>query len=265
MYKMSFICVIGPCWNNLQTLLNTINNNKTLVPTIKKFYIPTNDINVHNYFCHLNDPTIVSYHFDENQGHQTSCYNAIISGMKMIIEHEYKDRNASQAGASEAGASASEAGASASGAGASASDAGASGAGDEDIVIFSHEDVYINDMRLFDNAISKFKNGYEVVCRLYTGTAKGEALDYYMNDAFFIKKNKVKEIFGNTEKKQIIIGNFCEKEFTTIIKNYKVFSIPYYLHSTHKDSELGFHHILNYNIGNIPFWDKSNMDMILSL
>ena len=88
MYKMSFICVIGPCWNNLQTLLNTINNNKTLVPTIKKFYIPTNDINVHNYFCHLNDPTIVSYHFDENQGHQTSCYNAIISGMKMIIEHE---------------------------------------------------------------------------------------------------------------------------------------------------------------------------------
>jgi len=239
MYKMSFICVIGPCWNNLQTLLNTINNNKTLVPTIKKFYIPTNDVNVHNYFCHLNDPTILSCHFDENQGHQTSCYNAIISGMKMIIEHEYEDRNENGAGAS--------------------------GKGDEDIVIFSHEDVYINDMRLFDNAVSKFKNGYEVVCRLYTGTAKGEALDYYMNDAFFIKKNKVKEIFGNVEKKQIIIGNFCEKEFTTIIKNYKVFSIPYYLHSTHKDSELGFHHILNYNIGNIPFWDKSNMDVILSL
>jgi hypothetical protein len=120
-------------------------------------------------------------------------------------------------------------------------------------------------MQLFNNAVSKFQKGYDVVCRLYTGTAKRESLDYYMNDAFFIRKDKVKEMFEKETMKQIIIGNFCEKEFTRIIKNSKVFSIPYYLHSTHKDSELGFHHILNYDIGNIPLWDKSNLTEILNL
>ena len=45
----------------------------------------------------------------------------------------------------------------------------------------------------------------------------------------------------------------------------KTSHLPYYLHSTHKDSELGFHHILNYDIGNIHFWDKKNIDEIYNL
>jgi FkbM family methyltransferase len=223
---MSYIFVIGPCWNNLQTLLNTINNNKSLIPNIKQFYIPTNDINVHNYFCDLNDSTIVSHYFGENEGHQTSCFNAIISGMKMVIEHQ--DEN------------------------------------EDDIVIFSHEDVYINDINLFNNAINKFQKGYDIVCRIYTGTKKGETLDYYMNDGFYIRKKIIKKIFEQESMKSILPGNFCEKEFTRIITGSNIFSIPYYLHSTHKDSELGFYHILNYDIGNIPFWDKSNIEEILS-
>jgi hypothetical protein len=229
---MSYIFVIGPCWNNLQTLLNTIQNNKRLVPTIKKFYIPTNDINVHNYFCNLKNPDILSCHFEENKGHQTSCFNAIVSGMKMIIEHYSCDDSCDDS---------------------------------DDIVIFSHEDVYINDINLFNNAVSKFKQGYDIVCRLYTGTKKGEPLDYYMNDAFYIRKSIVKELFANETMKPILPGNFCEKEFTRIIKDSKIFSIPYYLHSTHKDSELGFYHILNYHNGNIPFWDKSNIEKIYNL
>lgn len=225
---MNFIFVIGPCWNNLTTLLHTINNNRNIVKNIKKFYIPTNDINVHKYFCNLNDPNIISYHFAENEGHQTSCYNAIISGMKMIIDLENDN--------------------------------------EDDIVVFSHEDVYVNDLRLFEHAKNKIiSGGYDIVCRIYTGTKKGESLDYYMNDAFFIKKNKVKEIFEKEQMKTIFVGMFCENEFTRIIKKYNIFSIPYYLHSTHKDSELGFHHILNYHIGDIPFWDKSNIHDILSL
>lgn len=224
---MSIICVIGPCWNNLQTLLHTIHTNRSFVPNIKKFYIATNDEKNVNFFKELNDPSIICQKFAENEGHQTSCFNSIISGMKMIIDNE--DENT------------------------------------DDIVIFSHEDVFIKDINLFNNAINKFQRGYDVVCRVYTGTKKGEPYDYYMNDAFLIKKNKVKEIFGNTSMKQIISGNFCEKEFTNIIKDYNVFSIPYYQHSTHKDSELGFYHILNYEIGNIPFWDKSNIQEIYNL
>ena len=64
---MNFICVIGPCWNNLNTLLHTIDNNNKLLSNIKKFYIPTNDINIHNFFCELRHPNIISYHFAENQ------------------------------------------------------------------------------------------------------------------------------------------------------------------------------------------------------
>jgi hypothetical protein len=135
----------------------------------------------------------------------------------------------------------------------------------DDIIIFSHEDVYINDMVLFNNALSKFKKGYDIVCRLYEGTKKGESRDYYMNDAFFIKKNKIKEIFGNSNMMTMYPGMFCEGEFTKIIQNFKIFYIPYYNHSTHKDSELGFYHILNYDIGNIPFWDKSNIKEICNL
>jgi len=223
---MSFICVIGPCWQNLQTLLNTIEQNRTILPNIKRFYIATNDEITEQYFIKLNDPTIICKKFADNEGHQTSCFNSIIAGMKMIIENE-SDNN-------------------------------------DDIVIYSHEDVYIKDILLFNNSVNKFQRGYDIVCRVYAGTKNGDTLDYYMNDGFLIKKNKVKEIFGNTKMKEILPGNFCEKEFTSIIQNHKVFAIPYWTHSTHKDSELGFYHILNYYVG-VPFWDKKNIKEILDL
>jgi hypothetical protein len=225
---MSFIFVFGPCWNNLQTLINTINNNSSLISNIKRIYISTNDPNTHRFFSELNNPDIISDYFYENQGHQSSCFNSIISGMKLVIANE-KDNH------------------------------------DDDIIIFSHEDVFIKDIDLFNNSVRKLKQGYDVVCREYTGSKKGESMDYYMNDAFLIKKNKVKDIFGNSCMKTIGPGNFCEQEFTTIIKDHNVFSIPYWNHSTHKDSELGFYHILNYNIGDISFWDKSNIEDIYNL
>ena len=218
---MSIIFVFGPCWNNLHTLIDTINNNLTLFPNTKSIYIATNDNNVLMYYNKLNDARIKCEKFADNEGHQTSCFNSIIHGMHMV--NKYDSDN------------------------------------EDDIVVYSHEDVYIKDINLFNNAMSKFHRGYDVVCRKYEGTKKGESLDYYMNDGFLIKKNKIKEIFGGCVLKTIHTGNFCENEFTNIIKNYKVFSIPYHSHSTHKDSELGFYHILNYNIGNIPFWNKSNI------
>jgi hypothetical protein len=218
---MSYILVIGPCWNNLQTLLDTINNNASILPNIKRIYIPTNDANIHKFFCDLNNPRIISDYFYENQGHQTSCFNSIVYGMKMVIANE-KDN-------------------------------------EDEIVIFSHEDVFINNIDLFNNSVSKFNKGYDVVCRQYAGTKKGDSVDYYMNDAFLIKKNKVREIFGNSCMKTIHPGNCCELEFTNIIKKFNIVSFPYFDHSTYGDSELGFHHIIKVNIG-IPFWDKKNIN-----
>jgi hypothetical protein len=224
---MAIIFVIGPCWNNLNVLKNTIENNRKMVKDIKHFYITTNDNTVLEYFEKLNDENIKCQKFADNQGHQTSCFNAVISGMKMIIEND-KDN-------------------------------------DDDIVIFSHEDVYVKDINLFNNSLSKFNKGVDIVCRKYEGTKKGESLDYYMNDAFFIKKNKIKEIFGKKNMMTIHVGMFCENEFTKIISNYNICSFPYHDHSIHKDSELGFYHILNYNISNITFWDKSNINELFEM
>jgi len=224
---MGIIFVFGPCWNNLNTLLNTIKNNLYFFPDTKAIYIATNDVNVLNYFNNQSNNNIICEKFSDNEGHQTSCFNSIIYGMKMVIKYDLNDS--------------------------------------DDIVVYSHEDVYINDINLFNNSISKFNKDVDIVCRRYEGTKKGETMDYYMNDAFFIKKNKIKEIFGECQLKTIHIGMFCENEFTKIIEKFKVFYIPYYNHSTHKDSELGFHHILNYDIGNIPFWDKSNIQEIYNM
>ena len=86
-----------------------------------------------------------------------------------------------------------------------------------------------------------------------------------MNDAFLIKKNKIKDIFGNIDKNiTLYTGMFCEGEITKIIKNYNICAIPYHNHTTHKDSELGFHHIINYENG-VPSWDKSNIQEIYDL
>lgn len=222
---MSFIFVIGPSWNNLETLIETINKNNALVSNVKKYYISTNDQNVHKFFTELKNPYIMSDHFYENQGSQTSCFNSIVSGMKMVMNNEKVEDD------------------------------------DEDIVIFTHEDCYVNDMNLFNRAVEQFKTGCDIVCRMYNGRKKGEAIDYYMNDVFFIKKNKIREIFGNTHMKTIYPNSFCENEFSNIIKDFKVVSIPYCEHSTHKDSELGFHHIINYELNGIPFWDK-NINLI---
>ena len=147
---MSIIFVSGPCWNNLKTLIDTIDINNSFLKNIKKIYITTNDKNVNDYFSNLNNETIISQQFSENEGHQTSCFNAIISGMKMIID--YEDDN------------------------------------EDDIVIFSHEDCYINDIELLNHSINKIKNGYDIVCRLFTGS-KNNDTDYYINDVFLIKKN----------------------------------------------------------------------------
>lgn len=225
---MSIIFVIGPSWNNLSTLLETIEINKKMVSNILteniKFYLPTNNREVENYFKNLNDNNIVSYYFGENQGHQLSCYNSIISGMKMVINNEELLYN-------------------------------------EDIVIFSHEDCYINNLSLLNQAIFKLKCGYDMVCRKYNGTIVGNP-EYYMNDTFLINKNIIKNIFEKENNINFIDhGYFCERYFTELFQNYNVYSIPY-THATWDDTELGFYHIPSNQDYISSYWDKKNIDII---
>ena len=70
------------------------------------------------------------------------------------------------------------------------------------------------------------------------GNKNGELYDYYMNDAFLIKKKKAKEIFMNITMKQMKFGIFCKVEFASIFQNCK----RYKRNSNEKWSEI-VHHI----------------------
>ena len=239
---MAIIFVIGPCWNNLNTLINTININKNLINNIKHIYIPTNDLSVEKYFKELNNPSITCKYINENQGHQLSCFNSVIAGMNMVLENDLYYNNT-------------------------------------DIVIFSHEDCFVNNIKLFNKALDNILiNNYDIVCRKYNATKMYSFFeDYYMHDTFYIKRSSINNIFKNTkilkefndivkesdlnvnrEKYHTKNRKFSEAHFTNIIENYKIYSI-YYNHSTWGDTELGFYHIPS-RIHNDIYWDKKNIN-----
>ena len=240
---MSLIFVIGPCWNNLNTLLKTIEINRSLINNIKHFYIPTNDKTVENYFTNLKDENITCNFFHENQGHQLSCYNSVIAGMNMIIRNDLSYN-------------------------------------DTDIVIFCHEDCYIEDMNLFNKAKKKIlDDNYELVCRKFNAIYyKNFFENYYMCDTFLIKRNIINKVFESQNILEYFFDiikdddnkinrniyhrknrKFCEAHFTNIIEKYRVYSILY-THATCGDTELGVHHIPSRNIEYDLYWDKSNIN-----
>ena len=240
---VDIIFVIGPVWKNLDTLLETIKINKSMINNIKKIYIPTNNKDVEKYFLENPIDNIICKYYFENKNHQLSCYNSLISGMKMILEYENNNENNNE----------------------------------NDIVIFSHEDCYIKNIDLFNKNINILKNNtYDIVCREFDAPLSRNHFDkYYMFDTFFIKKKSVKKIFGltnlfdnfydfgikplNYENYHAKDKKFCEAHFTRIIKNFNIYSILYSAvteervictefgnfeaHGTWKNTELGFYHI----------------------
>jgi|TARA_R110002074_G_scaffold38935_1_gene105089 hypothetical protein len=237
---MNLIFVIGPVWTNLDVLLDTIDKNRKMLSNIKKIYIPTNHKDVEKYFIENPNENILCKFFKENQGHQLSCYNSVIAGMHMVLENEKTN--------------------------------------DNDIVIFSHEDCYVKNIDLFNNAINKIKNeNYEIVCREFDAPKCFNHYDrYYMFDSFFIKKSVISKYFKDVKlldkfyhfgdipkdifKYHCKDKKFGEGHFTKIIENGKIYSILYSAfpvnrniltpigriletHGTWKNTELGFYHI----------------------
>jgi hypothetical protein len=237
----SIIFVIGPCWKNLNTLLETIRINKTMVPNIKKIYIPTNDRTVETHFKENPQEGVMCKYVFKNINHQISCFNCVVSAMHMILEHEMDDAS-------------------------------------DDIVIFSHEDCYVKNMDLFNNAIKKIEDEkYEIVCREFDApSCRGHYDKYFMCDTFFIRKSAIAKCFENVK----LLNNlyhfgdvppnvksyhkknkqFCEAHFTRAIQGSKIYSILYGgsplnrkiamsngnkldTHGTWKNTELGFYHI----------------------
>ncbi|MBS0648526.1 MAG: hypothetical protein JSS10_04785 [Verrucomicrobia bacterium] len=126
---------------------------------------------------------------------------------------------------------------------------------DDDIILFKHESLYINDMHLVRKAVEKILEGYDIVVRYWSPDK------FYMTDAFFIKVSSARKIFQNHPQLTTFQEQqFCEEYFTSMIVSAlpNVYSIPY-SHFTRKDTELGLFHIPVAGEENWEgYWDKKN-------
>jgi hypothetical protein len=128
---------------------------------------------------------------------------------------------------------------------------------DDDIIMFKHESVYLNDRGLIKKAMSKILEGYDMVARSWM-VPKSRTRG---TDAFFVRMGAIREIVkdyplvtGFTAD-----GTFCEEYFTTYLVSRlaNVYDVPY-CHSNGGFTELGFYHITSTaEAGRAP-WDRSN-------
>lgn len=178
-------------------------------------------------FIATNDPEILDLEFEhcpieieliEERGHQLDCLNSII----MTIQSAIRDPQTS----------------------------------DDDIIIFKHESVHINDMFLVKKAIEKLTQGWNVVARMWTPD------HFYMTNVFYIKASAARVLFDSLDYVESFSedAKFCEDFFTKYIIDMipNVYSIGYD-HLTRKDNELGFYHIpFTPEDSSRSYWDKSN-------
>ncbi len=127
---------------------------------------------------------------------------------------------------------------------------------DDDIIIFKHETVFINDMYLVRQAIGKLLDGYDMVVRYWAPD------HFYMTNVFYIKVSAARAIFQNHPQATGFNDDyrFCEEYFTKYIANAvpNVYRIDY-AHLTRKDNELGFYHVPPPQYENdAGYWNKAN-------
>jgi hypothetical protein len=131
---------------------------------------------------------------------------------------------------------------------------------DDDIVLFKHESLYINDMELINRAINKIVNeGYDMVNRRPIPACGGIVT---CTDAFFVKVSAIRKIIENYPDITELPSHewFCELYFHENIAKYisKIYSI-FYCHNNGGPTELGFYH---YPTSRDPFWDRGNYDQL---
>lgn len=132
---------------------------------------------------------------------------------------------------------------------------------DDDIIIFKHETVFVNDLHLIKQALCKLVEGHDMVARSWQvprSRTKG-------TDAFFIKVSAVRKLLNSLNAITAFTpdGTFCEEYITTYIFSQVDLSydVPFY-HSNGWHTELGFYHIPSEaQATNCP-WNKGNYDSL---
>lgn len=126
----------------------------------------------------------------------------------------------------------------------------------DDIILFKHESLFINDMVLVRQAVKKILEGEEMVARFWAPDS------FYMTNAFYITVDAARKVFralGEVTAFGAEYG-FCEDYFTKRIVSSlsRIYRIDY-SHRTRKDTELGLYHIPPQGEENEDgYWDKRN-------
>jgi hypothetical protein len=65
-----------------------------------------------------------------------------------------------------------------------------------DVIVFSHDDVFIEDQKVFDKRVESIVKGeYDVICRMPGNELYGD--NYYLMECFFMSGKAAKQCFGN--------------------------------------------------------------------
>lgn len=135
---------------------------------------------------------------------------------------------------------------------------------DDDIILFKHESVFINDLQLMKRAIQKIAHeGYNMVLRnmaQWSGTAA--------TDAFYIKVSAIRDIVKDYPDIGYLPPHawFCESYFHQMIVHRisKIFGI-YYDHSNGDFTEIGFYHYPSQQERHRHYWDRRNRNRLFDL
>lgn len=146
---------------------------------------------------------------------------------------------------------------------------------DSEIIVFSHDDLYINNIDLFNKSI-EILNNKEMVIRRFTGDSdkKHEWEKYFMFDCFIITKQFAQKVFSKidiiTNKYSLPRDYRCgpcpEIYFGKLISSFIDISnidIVDYPHCTWYDTELGFYHYPSNDTEYKNKWNKENIEELL--
>ncbi len=222
--KNKIILCTGPSLGRYEMLKRTVEDDLKLIP-FKKIFITTNDSA--NVGITFNEGKVIpaQCYLIPDKGQAIDCANCIISTMRHAVNHPEVQ--------------------------------------DDDIILFKHESVYINDMELISRAINKMVNeGYDMVNRRLYPSCWNFGIICTDTDTFFVKVSAIREIIKDSPD---IIElpphqSFCELYFHENIVKYipNAYSISY-CHNNGGPTELGFYH---YAKRNQPFWDRTNYDQL---
>ena len=132
---------------------------------------------------------------------------------------------------------------------------------DDDIILFKHESVYINDMNLIKKSVSRILEGSEVVGRAMAHLGNANA-----TDAFFMKVSAARKIMKNASLVTSFTADstYCEQYVTNRFLNNiaQIYQVPC-SHLCCGWTELGFYHIVSRDFRGLPCWDRTNYYEIL--